>query len=240
MLCMLCCAADCTFAYLGGDGFTVQNACADCSSAVIAANTSASLVNCTFFSPVASNGSAYIRAFDGGRVRISGCRFAPTDLRLSPFAALSNSSVYSDISSFVVRDDTGATSPPQPLAAAPALPETSPYAFLTRDDEWYVAIQQVCLAAPQGRRSMHAHPRSPRIGHIRVGLHGAAALQQPACTGALEHALEHALEGCKWTGPARSGDAIPSSRQSRRRTGGLLGYLPTFSPQSTVAIRDHA
>lgn len=149
------CTADCTFANLGGDGF-VQDACFDCSAAVNAVNASVTIANCTFFHPAPLNGTAYIRAFNGGRLRITGCEFAPTpDLQFSPFVALPDTAVYSDDASMAFRDDGGAVTPPKPLAAAPSLPETSPLEFLTRDDEWFVAMQEVRHLAIE-RRSVNA------------------------------------------------------------------------------------
>eukprot|EP00892_Ulva_mutabilis_P002848 jgi/Ulvmu1/12564/UM091_0005.1 len=132
-------AENCTFANLGGNGFS-STACAVCSAAVIAVNATVTVVNSTFFDPVPLNGSTYVRAWSNGRVVLSGCEFAPTPgLRWSPFYAYDGAAVYSADADVDIRTDPeGTTVAASPLAALETAPPTNSMETPQRDDPWFV------------------------------------------------------------------------------------------------------
>lgn len=135
--------ADCTFANLGGDGF--GDACPDCTGAIVASDSAAlTVVNSTFFDPAPFPGTSYLRAFEGGRVRISGCEFAPKPgLTEELFYTRGDATVYADDPSIRIRSDSGAPVAPLPLAAIPAPAPGANATFLERTDEWFAYRRKV-------------------------------------------------------------------------------------------------
>lgn len=161
-----CMHVDCTFANLGGDG----RGCENCTAAISAGNTTVNVVNSTFFAPAPFRTSTYIRAWNGARVLLSGCRFDPGPKLSRSLFFTKNAVIYSDSEEAIaVRSDDAFAplSQASPAAAVPAVPRGSPKAFLQRNDPWFVALLEVCLPELGSR----ARPVRT-ISHFLVEIYG--------------------------------------------------------------------
>lgn len=144
--------ADCTFADLGGSG----EGCEPCSSAFNAQNTTTiNIVNSTFFALNPFPQATYVRAWEGARVLLSGCSFAPAAPgQRARFIAQDNATLFSDDESIRVMTDSGAFVPATAATLADADAAEAGLAFLQRTDPWFVALRQVwppppgCLSPP--------------------------------------------------------------------------------------------
>lgn len=176
--------ADCTFANLGGDGLVVargEEGCADCSAAVNANNVSVTIVNSTFFDPVALPGSSYVRAWEDSRVAISGCEFAPTpQLDAVPFYTADRSTIYSDRSGLVTRSGEDGVQMGAPLQSA-VLADLGPTErLLQRSDPWFANITAVrphpCAFPPLQLSVVRIH-----AWKISMHAHGSPTCTKPPC-----------------------------------------------------------
>lgn len=142
---------DCTFANLGGDG----QGCENCTAAISAGNTTVTVVNSTFFAPAPFPVSTYIRAWNGGRVLLSGCLFGPgPELSRSLFFTV-NAVIYSDSKEAIAirsLNNSAPLSQSSPVSAIPAIPPDSNDAFLQRDNPWFVDLLEVRLHCRHTRR----------------------------------------------------------------------------------------
>lgn len=137
------CAADCTFANLGGDDSGTA-ACGDCNGGVVAAGSFVHIVNSTFFDPVRRPLTSYVRAWGSGGVLLTGCTFAaPPDITRPLFYARESAVIYTDDPAIRVRSGDGGTATASPVSLVPDLPADSNRSFLQRSDPWFVNIMRV-------------------------------------------------------------------------------------------------
>ena len=156
--------ADCTFANLGGDE---ESDCDVCTSAINVNAVFVSIVNSTFFDPARFTKTAYIRAWEGGSVRISGCEFGdPVDVEDSLFFQ-NNGTFYSDDDVVSARAKEGPPQPTLPIAQAPVALVGSYDGFLQNTDPWFTSTVAVRTSA-----SSHARPSLPRTCLCRFTIAG--------------------------------------------------------------------
>lgn len=138
-----CCAADCTFANLGGDG-SASAACAECTGNVIA-EAPVHIVNSTFFDPVRRPLTTYVRAGDNGSVLLTGCTFGePSSITDPLFYAQDSAVIYTDDTAAIrVRTEAGGTATASPVSLVPELPAVSSKSFPQRSDPWFVSVMRV-------------------------------------------------------------------------------------------------